>query len=332
MGSNIVVTGAAGFIGSHLAQRLLSGDNTGENTGENIVVGFDNFNDFYDPALKRQNVVELEAIGGDRFRMVEGDLRNAGDVEGLFEAVSGPFTLVHLAAMAGVRPSLEDPLLYQEVNVTGTYRLLEAARKHSLTHYVFGSSSSVYGSSSKLPFSEAEEHLDPLSPYAATKLIGEQIAYVYHVCHGIPATCLRFFTVFGPRQRPEMAIHKFARFILEEREIRLFGDGSTTRDYTFVDDIIDGVIAAMKAPDGCRIYNLGGGHRITLLDMVRGIEEALSKKARLEFVPMHPGDMVHTLADTTLAGKEIGYHPAYPFDRGLESFVDWFTATGKART
>jgi len=323
MGSTVVLTGTAGFIGSHLGTRLLHDGYR--------VVGFDNFNDFYDPALKRKNVEDLAATGGDRFCMIEGDLRNDGDVEGLFQTVGDPFILVHLAAMAGVRPSLDDPMLYQQVNVTGTYRLLEAARRSRIIHYVFGSSSSVYGSSSRLPFSEQERDLDPLSPYAATKLIGEQMAHVYHVCHSIPVTCLRFFTVFGPRQRPEMAIHKFTRAIHEGNEIQLFGDGTTTRDYTYVDDIIDGVVAALDPPERSRILNIGGGHRITLLDMVNSIADVLGRQARIKFVPVHPGDMRHTLADISLAEKEIGYKPARPFQECLHSFVDWFLTTSGER-
>jgi len=320
--STVVLTGVAGFIGSHLGERLLG-------TGSKVV-GFDNFNDFYDPNIKRRNVDGLIAVGGNRFRLVEGDLRNESDLTALFREVSGPFTLIHLAAMAGVRPSLENPMLYQEVNVTGTYRLLEAARRHELRHYVFGSSSSVYGSSNSLPFSEDEISLDPVSPYAATKLIGEQIAYVYQVCHGIPATCLRFFTAFGPRQRPEMAIHKFARSIRDGEEIRLFGDGSTTRDYTYIDDIVDGVVAALRPPKTFRIYNLGGGQRITLKDMVARLEVAMGKKARITFAPTHPGDMMHTLADTRRAREELGYRPARPFEESLQLFVDWFMALEKA--
>jgi UDP-glucuronate 4-epimerase len=320
--STVVLTGAAGFIGSHLGERLLA-------TGARVI-GFDNFDDFYDPGIKRQNAKQVAARGGSRFHMVEGDLRNERDVESLFQEVSGPFTLVHLAAMAGVRPSLENPMLYQEVNVTGTYRLLEAARRREIRHYVFGSSSSVYGSSNRLPFNEDEPSLDPVSPYAATKLIGEQIAYVYQVCHGIPATCLRFFTVYGPRQRPEMAIHQFARRIRDGAEIQLFGDGGTTRDYTYIDDIVDGVMAALRPTEEFRIYNIGGGRPITLKEMVERLEAAMSKKARITFAPMQPGDMTHTLADIGRAEKELGYRPSRPFDESLQLFVDWFMSTEKA--
>jgi UDP-glucuronate 4-epimerase len=321
--SMVILTGAAGFIGFHLGSRLLRDGYT--------VVGFDSFNDFYDPGLKRRNAADLVAIGGERFRMVEGDLRHENDVEALFQGLEEPVILIHLAAMAGVRPSLENPLLYQEVNVTGTYRLLETARRHTVAHYVFGSSSSVYGASGQLPFAEDDPDLDPLSPYAATKLLGEQIAYVYQVCHGIPATCLRFFTVFGPRQRPEMAIHKFTRAILEGKEIQLFGDGTTTRDYTYVDDIVDGVCRALVPGDDFRVFNLGGGHRITLREMVGLLEEALGRKARVVSVPVHPGDMVHTLADITRAERDLGYRSVHTFQDGLRAFVAWFGNPGEAR-
>ncbi len=322
METTIVLTGAAGFIGSHLAERLL-----GEGRR---VVGFDNFNDFYDPAIKRDNVARLEARGAD-FRLVEGDLRSTDDVERLFEAVDGPFVVVHLAAMAGVRPSLEDPMLYQMVNVTGTYTLLEAARRRDFAGYVFGSSSSVYGGSSRLPFSEEDDTLDPLSPYAATKLLGEQIAFVYHVCHGIPATCLRFFTVYGPRQRPEMAIHQFARKIHTGEEITLFGDGTTTRDYTFVDDIVDGITAAIARPQPFEIVNLGGGNRVSLAEMVAHLERALGTKAKIKNVPAHLGDMQHTLADVTKAARLFDYAPSHPFERGIDAFAQWFLAQDEAR-
>lgn len=317
------MTGAAGFIGSHLGERLLREGGT--------VVGFDNFNDFYDPGIKRANAAELARIGGDRFCLVEGDLRSAGDVATLFERVPGRFDLVHLAAMAGVRPSIDDPMVYQTVNVTGTYVLLEAARRRDLGHYVFGSSSSVYGGCRNLPFREDERSLDPVSPYAATKLIGEQIAYCYHECHGVDATCLRFFTVFGPRQRPEMAIHQFARAIRDDTEIVLFGDGATTRDYTYVDDIVDGICGALERPGGFRIFNLGGGHRIALLEMVKVLEQAMGRPARVRHDELHPGDMEHTLAEITAARDAFGFTPSFPFARGVARFVDWFTALPRCR-
>lgn len=321
MASTIVLTGAAGFIGSHLATALLErGDR---------VVGFDNFNDFYDPAIKRLNAKRLGDVGGDRFVMIEGDLRSEADLERLFDAADGPFVLVHLAAMAGVRPSVEDPLLYQDVNISGTYRLLEAARRREITHYVFGSSSSVYGSSEDLPFSEDLDNLDPRSPYAATKLLGEQIGYVYHECHGWSATCLRFFTVYGPRQRPEMAIHQFARAIQSGAQITLFGDGSTTRDYTYADDIVSGVVAAIDRPLGYEIINLGGGNRVTLLEMVRHLEDAIDRKAVVEFAAMHPGDMRHTLADVSKAKRLLDYAPRHAFADGIVEFAKWFREAGE---
>ena len=318
--ATVVLTGAAGFIGFHVAKRLLEAGRA--------VVGLDNFNDAYPPALKRRNAADLEAAGGERFRLVEGDLRDDGALAALLPPAGEPFDLVHLAAMAGVRPSLERPMLYQEVNVSGMFRLLEAARRRSLHHLVFASSSSVYGASSRLPFGEEDPLAEPLSPYAATKMIGEHIAHVYHACHGIPATCLRFFTVFGPRQRPEMAIHKFARDILAGREIPLFGDGGTTRDYTYIDDIVDGVMAALTSADGFRLFNIGGGHRITLKQMVARLEVALGREARVRFQPRHPGDMVHTLADISRAERALGYRPRFPFEAGLDRFVAWLRNSG----
>ncbi|MBN2491970.1 MAG: GDP-mannose 4,6-dehydratase [Planctomycetes bacterium] len=316
--STVLLTGAAGFIGFHVARRLLEAGYT--------VVGLDNFNDFYAPALKRRNAADLAALGGDRFRMVEGDLRDPAALAAFLPAENRPFDLVHLAAMAGVRPSFERPLLYQEVNVTGTFLLLEATRRRALGHLVFGSSSSVYGASSRLPFREDDPVADPLSPYAVTKLIGERIAHAYHACHGIPATCLRFFTVFGPRQRPEMAIHKFARDILAGRAIPFLGDGSSTRDYTYVDDIVDGVVAALASGSGYRVFNLGGGHRITLREMVDRLAAALGRAPRLQYAPPHPGDMTHTLADISWAEQALGYRPSCSFEAGLERFAAWLLA------
>jgi UDP-glucuronate 4-epimerase len=223
-------------------------------------------------------------------------------------------------------------MLYQTVNVTGTYVLLEAARRRDLAHYVFGSSSSVYGGCPNLPFREDDPALDPVSPYAATKLIGEQIAYCYHSCHGVDTTCLRFFTVFGPRQRPEMAIHKFARAIRDGAEIALFGDGSTTRDYTYVDDIVDGVCGALARAEGFRIFNLGGGHRVSLSEMVAELEQALGRKGKVRHDGLHPGDMDHTQADVSAAREAFGYEPSFPFARGLERFVDWFAKREGAKT
>jgi len=312
--SRILVTGGAGFIGSHVCERLLA-------RGEELVV-LDNFNDFYDPAIKRRNAEALTAAGA---RVVTGDFRDVDTVEGLFS--EGRFdALIHLAAMAGVRPSLEDPLLYQDVNVRGTMILLEALRKRPETRFVFASSSSVYGANETIPFSEADEIHHPVSPYAATKRAGELIAYTYHHLYGIPTSALRFFTVYGPRQRPEMAIAKFTRAILEGRPIPFYGDGSTRRDYTYVDDIVDGVVASLDRCEGYEIYNLGENATTSLSDLVSMLGEVCGKQPILDRQPLQPGDVMVTCADVTKAQEKLGYAPSVPVAEGLRRYVEWVHA------
>jgi UDP-glucuronate 4-epimerase len=306
----VLVTGGAGFIGSHLCERLLA-------RGDELLV-LDNFNDFYDPAIKRANAAGLQGA-----RIVEGDIRDADLVGKLFEEFH-PEALVHLAAMAGVRPSLEDPLLYQDVNVRGTMVLLEALRASPDTRFVFASSSSVYGGNEKVPFSEADELNRPVSPYAATKRAGELIAFTYHHLFGIPTTCLRFFTVFGPRQRPEMAIHKFVALVLKGEAIPFFGDGESRRDYTYVDDIVAGVLAAIDRCEGYEIYNLGESQTTSLAELVQMIGEVCGRAPILERLPNQAGDVPVTCADISRAQANLDYQPSTTVRAGLESFLAWY--------
>jgi len=303
----VFITGAAGFIGSNLSHRMLKEGYS--------VIGFDNFDDFYDPQIKRNVIEKLSSIQG--FRMIEGDIRNRQLVEQIFESEK-PELIIHLAARAGVRPSIQDPALYYDVNVTGTLVILEAMRKAGLKNMLFASSSSVYGNNKKVPFSESDSVDNPISPYAATKKAGELLCYTYHHLYDFNIFCLRFFTVYGPGQRPEMAIQQFGRKISEGTPITLFGDGTSRRDYTFVDDITGGIIAAAHKLNGYEILNLGNSDTITLTDLVHGIENTLGKKALIEWQPMQPGDVEITFADILKAQKLIGYKPDYPIKKGLQ--------------
>lgn len=315
MSKQILVTGGAGFIGSHLGHRLMG-------RGDRVTV-LDNFNDFYDPARKRANVEGLRTAGGDAFRLVEGDIRDEALVEELF-AESGFDGVVHLAARAGVRPSLSEPILYEDVNCIGTLRLLEAARRHGPRVFVFGSSSSVYGINEKVPFSEEDRIDQPISPYATTKRTGELLCYNYHHLYGMAISCLRFFTVYGPAQRPEMAIHKFTDLLARGETIPLYGDGSSRRDYTFISDIVDGVVAALDAELGFEILNLGGAETTALADLVRWLAEELAVEPRIEYLPDQPGDVPITYADVSKAERLLGYSPKVPIREGLKRFVAWY--------
>jgi UDP-glucuronate 4-epimerase len=281
----ILVTGGAGFIGSHLVERLLErGDR---------VVALDNFDKFYDPGIKRRNIAEARSRHPERFTLVEGDLRDVSALDALF--TSHPIdAVVHLAARAGVRPSIEDPLLYDEVNVRGTGLLLEACRRHGTRRVVFGSSSSVYGNSLDVPFSEDARVDRPVSPYAATKAANELQCFTYHHLFGLNVFCLRFFTVYGPRQRPEMAIHKFARLMLQGKPLPRFGDGRTERDYTYIEDILDGVVKALDRVQGYGIYNLGESKRVSLSYLIELLESNLGVQAKVEALPEQPGDVKMT--------------------------------------
>lgn len=312
----VLVTGGAGFIGSHLCDHLLG-------RGDEVTV-LDNFNDFYDPAIKRANIAAMDGV-----RPVEGDIRDRELVPQVFE--EGAFdAIVHLAAMAGVRPSLLDPLHYEDVNLRGTLVLLEEIRKRPGMRFVFASSSSVYGGNDVVPFKETDDIPHPVSPYAATKRAGELMAYTYHHLYDIPTTCLRFFTVYGPRQRPEMAIHKFVRATLEGRAIPFFGDGTTRRDYTYVDDIIDGVVRSLDRCAGYEIYNLGESTTTSLQQLVEGIGEVCGRPVLLDHQPMQPGDVLITYADISKARERLGYTPSTLIPEGLKRFFAWYTATNSS--
>lgn len=309
--THFVVTGAAGFIGSHLCERLLA-------TGVRVT-GIDSFDSFYDPGVKRRNL--SICLANSRFTLIEADIRQPEAMAGVLR--DGADAIIHLAARAGVRPSIEDPLLYQDVNIHGTCVLLEAARRYKIPKFVFASSSSVYGNSSKVPFSESDNVDFPISPYAATKKAGELLAYTYHHLFGLSVTCLRFFTVYGPRQRPDLAIHKFARLIEQGQPIPVFGDGSMMRDHTYVADIVDGIVAAVERCTGYRIYNLGHSTPISLRDLIVAIETALGKPAHLQRLPLQPGDVERTYADIRLAQAELGFAPRTDLQAGLATFVEW---------
>jgi UDP-glucuronate 4-epimerase len=312
----VLVTGAAGFIGSHLCERFLADGHQ--------VVGLDNFDPFYDPQVKRNNIAA--SLSQKEFMLVEGDIRDTACVEKV--CADGAFeVIVHLAAKAGVRPSIEDPLGYQDVNVKGTLVLLEAAKKYGIKKFIFASSSSVYGNNKKVPFSESDNVDNPISPYAATKKAGELICYTYsHLCE-INMTCLRFFTVYGPRQRPDLAIHKFTKLINDGKSIPVFGDGSMMRDHTYIDDIIDGIVGATLACKGYEIYNLGESRPIRLDTLIRSIETVLGKKAIISRLPLQPGDVDITYADVSKAVKKLGYQPKTLIEDGLKKFIEWFRET-----
>ncbi len=307
----VLITGAAGFIGSHLCERLLDDGRQ--------VVGVDNFDDFYDPQIKRRNITSC--LKNKNFQLIEADIRDGSAMD---DAVGDSVDIiVHLAARAGVRPSIAQPLLYADVNINGTTVLLEAAKKHNVGKFIFGSSSSVYGNNEKVPFSEDDSVDFPISPYAATKKACELICHTYHHLYGISVTCLRFFTVYGPRQRPDLAIHKFATLIEQEKPIPVYGDGTMSRDFTYIDDIINGTVAAMQNCNGFNIYNLGESRPITVNDLVAEIEKAIGKKAIKEYVPPQPGDVERTYADVSKAVKELGYNPTTTIEDGLAKFVAW---------
>jgi UDP-glucuronate 4-epimerase len=310
---NVFVTGAAGFIGSHVADALLSrGDR---------VFGLDNFDPFYDRVLKEDNLSGLRKSA--EFSFLEADIRDSAALDHWGEGVRAD-ALIHLAAKAGVRPSLADPAGYADVNVHGTIRVLEWARARAVPKILFASSSSVYGGNAKVPFAETDFVDHPVSPYAATKKAGELFCHTYSHLYGMNVVALRFFTVYGPRQRPEMAIHKFTRRILEGRAIDLYGDGSTRRDYTYIDDIVSGVLGSLSAPPGYRVYNLGESATVSLSELVALLEEVCGRRAALRQRPLQPGDVPITYADISRARSEIGYDPRTPIDRGVARFVDWY--------
>lgn len=316
----VLVTGAAGFIGSHLCEALLA-----RGFG---VIGLDNFCDFYDPSLKRRNAEGL--LGRGRFDLIEADIQDRRGLIGIF-ATHRPETVVHLAAMAGVRPSIEQPAYYAAVNVTGTVNVLDVAAAHGVERFVFASSSSVYGNNPKVPFAEDDPVDHPISPYAATKKAGELICHTYHHLHGLPIACLRLFTVFGPRQRPDLAIGKFLRLLAEDRPIPIYGDGSTSRDYTYVDDIVAGVLSATdwcRSTRGYGVFNLGGSTPVTLRELVETIERVTGRKARIQPMPPQAGDVERTWADLTRSRAALGYQPQVPLKQGIARQWEWLLAQG----
>ncbi len=314
---NFLVTGGAGFIGSHVCERLLERGHA--------VWAFDDLNSFYDPGLKRANLQALAALGRP-FTFVHGDLTERPAVEQLLGGARFD-QIIHLAARAGVRPSLEEPALYQRVNVEGTVNVLEAARRQGVQKLIIASSSSVYGVNAKVPFSESDPIFSAISPYAASKLAGEALGHVYHHIYGLDVAMLRFFTVYGPRQRPDLAIHKFARLIEAGRPIPVFGDGSTARDYTYVSDTVDGVLACTEKEIGYEIFNLGESETVRLSRLIELLEAALGKKAILDRQPPQPGDVPITFADISKAQARLGYRPRVKIEEGLGRFVDWFRRT-----
>jgi len=309
---NIFVTGSAGFIGSHLSEQLL--------TDGHCVTAIDNFDPFYERDVKEAN---LEGCFTHKwFAFHEADIRDQNAIEELLgnQAID---VIVHLAAKAGVRPSIVDPAGTYGANVNGTLHLLEAARKLSITKFIFASSSSVYGNNEIVPFSETHSVDDPISPYAASKKAGELLCYTYHHLYDMDVSCLRFFTVYGPRQRPDLAIHKFARLIMQNRPIPVYGDGSMQRDFTYIDDIIQGVVAAVDCCAGYEIYNLGESQPVRLDTLIKEIEKAMGQKAIIERLPNQPGDVCQTYADIGKARDKLGYRPHTNIQKGLEKFVRW---------
>jgi UDP-glucuronate 4-epimerase len=318
---NILITGGAGFIGSHLVERLLA------EGGWQITV-VDDFNDFYDPAIKRANV--RARVSDPKYTLVEADIRDQNALQKVFAGLQYD-CIVHLAARAGVRPSLLEPQLYVETNINGTMNLLELARKTGVKQFVFGSSSSVYGVNPKVPFAEDDPIFNPISPYAATKAAGELICHSYAHLYEMRILCLRFFTVYGARQRPDLAIHKFAKLISAGKPIPVFGDGSTRRDYTYIDDIIAGVRAAMDYDlTKYEVINLGESRTVELRELIALLEDALGARAQIDRQSLQPGDVPQTFADITKARKLLGYDPQTDIETGIRRFVEWFRSHQQA--
>lgn len=321
-GQRILLTGGAGFIGSHLAEALIR-------RGAALTI-VDNLDDFYDPSLKCRNLEEIRKTGP--FEFEDSDICDADAMRRVMKTVR-PDYVVHLAARAGVRPSIEKPRLYETVNVAGTVNLVDLSREFSVVRFIFGSSSSVYGATSRAPFSEEQMEGRPISPYAATKLAGELICYTYSHLYCLQTVSLRFFTVYGPRQRPDLAIHKFTAQIEAGKPILVFGDGTAGRDYTHVQDIVSGVTSAIdyrfdkSAGAPYEVFNLGNSHPVTLAALLEALERTIGKQAIREQKPMQPGDVPLTWADISKAGRLLGYHPKVSLEEGLQEFVSWFRST-----
>ena len=317
---NILVTGGAGFIGSHLCEKLI-------NLGFNVIC-VDNFDKFYDTAIKEDNISKI--TGNSKFKLFRADICDLSQIDDIFSKNKVEL-VIHLAARAGVRPSIKDPLLYEKVNVTGTVNLLECCKKHDISKLIFASSSSVYGGNRKIPFSENDNVDRPISPYAATKRAGELICHTYYSLYGISVFCFRFFTVYGPRQRPEMAIHKFTRQILGGEQIELFGNGSSSRDYTYIDDVISGIVNSLDIVKGFEIINLGNSNSIKLINLVSLIENITGRKADIKFIENQPGDVFMTYADIRKARKMLKYSPETNIKDGLIKFTEWYKEKKKER-
>ncbi len=312
---NVLITGGAGFIGSHLVDHLLA-------EGDRQMTVVDDFNDFYEPAIKRENV--RAHLRNPSYQLCEADIRDQSALRRVFD--ENDFDcLVHLAARAGVRPSLTQPQLYAETNINGTLNLLELARERGIKQFIFGSSSSVYGINAKVPFSEDDPTGQPISPYAATKAAGELLCHTYSHLYGLRCVCLRFFTVYGARQRPDLAIHKFARLISAGKPIPVFGDGATRRDYTYIDDCIAGVRAAIdyNASD-FEVINLGESRTVELRELISLLEKELGRPAIIDRQPLQPGDVPQTFADISKARRLLGYNPRTQIEEGMRRFVEWF--------
>ena len=313
MSKSILITGGAGFIGSHLTERLLE-------IGLQVTV-LDNFNDFYNPAIKRENIKLCQDYSN--YNLVEGDIRDEKVVNECFDKYDFD-EIIHIAAMAGVRPSIKNPILYQDENLNGTMNLLEACRRYKTPKFIFSSSSTVYGNNPKLPFSEDDPVDNPISPYASTKKAGELMVYTYHHLYNIKAVCLRFFTVYGPRQRPEMAIHMFTDKIYHGEEIVMFGDGQSRRDYTYIDDIMSGILKCRQKDFDYEIFNLGRSDTVRLDELIKKIETALDRKAELIAKPDQPGDVNQTYADISKASEMFDFRPEISIDDGLQKFITWY--------
>ena len=320
--AKILCTGGAGFIGSTCAKRLLK-------EGDDIVI-IDNFNSYYDPARKEKNVMEINELAGELRRsvsLVRGDIRDKECLRNIFRE-NDIDAVISWAAMAGVRPSIEDPELYVDVNINGLMNILEVMREFDKHKLVFISSSSVYGNNEKVPFSEKDRVDHPISPYAATKKAGELLCHTYHKLFDMDIHCLRYFTVFGPRQRPDLAIHKFTKLMCENKPIPMFGDGTTSRDYTYVDDIVDGTVRSLRYvlshSDVYDIFNLGGSHPISLKDMIYVIGEELGVDPIIQQLPMQPGDVERTYSDYSHAKEILGYEPQISFKEGIHRFIEWY--------
>jgi len=315
--NTILVTGGAGFIGSHLCERLLR---------EGVkVICLDNFDNFYDPSIKIRNVEGVKKKSPELFELVTGDIRNPEHLKKVVQE-NQIDVVVHLGARAGVRPSLSDPLLYQDVNIRGTIVLLESCKAHKIKNFVFASSSSVYGENQRVPFTEEDLDIQPISPYGATKRAGELLCYSYHHLYGMNIACLRIFTAYGPRQRPEMAIHKFTRLIDQGEKIPIYGDGSSRRDYTYIDDLIDGILGVIHYHRGFEVYNLGESQTTSLKELIHLIEKAIGKKANVEMLEPQPGDVSVTYADITKAKRMLKYQPGVKMEEGIQRFAEWYKA------